>query len=313
MKDGRPFLTPERHLIEDLDSLPLPAWHLYDLSKYKASRLTSRASPVGAISSSRGCVFGCIYCNKTVFGRRFRHMSPKRVVEEMEYMLKCGFKEIHFWDDNFTTIIGRAKEVCRLLIEKKFNAPWCLETGIRVDCVDQEFFDLAKKAGCYSIYMGVETGDDEILKRIDKGITTDQVRKAFKMAKKAKMETVGFFMIGLPGETIETMEKTIKFATELDPDYAKVTITVPFPSTKIFDDLDAKGLITTKDWSKYNFHTNAKVYNHENLDWDTMEKYYNKFYRKFYFRPKYIARRVITGVTTGRIFWDAYYAIKTWL
>lgn len=312
-KGHKPVITPKRELIENLDSLPFPAWHLYDLSKYKTSRLTSRKSPVGAIATSRGCVFNCSYCNKSVFGRKFRYMSPERVVDEMEHTLKCGFKEIHIWDDNFSTIIDRAKKICDIIIERKLNFPWCLETGIRVDCADQEFFDKAKKAGCYAVYMGVESGDDEILKRIGKEITTDMVRRTFKMAKKAGMETVGFFMIGLPGETIEKMEKTIKFATELEMDYAKVTITVPFPATRLFEELDKKGLIKTRDWRKYNFHTPAKVYTHENLDWDTLDKYYHKFYRKFYFRPKYLAKRIGNGILTGRIFWDFYYFVKTWI
>jgi radical SAM superfamily enzyme YgiQ (UPF0313 family) len=305
--------TKSRELIKNLDTLPYPSWYLYDLKKYKASKLTSRKSPVGAIETSRGCVFGCTYCNKDIFGRRFRFKSSKRVVNEMEYMLKCGFKEIHIWDDNFVTNIKRAKEICDEIIRRKLKFPWCLACGIRVDCVDEEFLKKAKKAGCYSVYLGVETGNSKILKNINKGITTKQVEKAFKMTKKIGIETVGFFMFGLPGETKETMKQTIDFAKKLDPDYAKVTILVPYPSTPIYFEMKKKGLIKTKDWSKYNFHTASKVYNHETLDWNTLEKYYNKFYREFYFRPIYIIKRVSKGILNGRIFFDIYYFLKTWL
>ncbi|MBI2662857.1 radical SAM protein [Candidatus Woesearchaeota archaeon] len=305
--------TKPRQLIKDLDELPYPAWHLYDLKNYQASKLTSKKTPVGAIETSRGCVFGCTYCNKDVFGRRFRMKSPERVVDEIEYMLKLGFKEIHVWDDNFVTNIKRAKEICDLIIKRNLKFPWCLACGIRVDCVDEEFLIKAKKSGCYSVYFGVETGNDEILKKIGKGITTDQVRKAFKLAKKVGLETLGFFMFGLPGETKETMQQTIKFAQELNPDYAKVTILVPFPSTPIYEELERQGRIKTKDWSKYNFHTASRVYEHENLDWSTLEKYYSLFYKQFYFRPNYLSKRVAAGIFNGKIFLDGYYFIKTWI
>ncbi len=311
--NGRVVRTKPRELIKDLDELPYPAWYLYDLKKYKASRLTSRKTPVGAIETSRGCVFGCTYCNKDIFGRRFRFKSPKRVVDEMEYMIKMGFKEIHIWDDNFVTDINRAKRICELMIQRKVKVPWCLACGVRVDCIDDEFLRMAKKAGCYSVYLGVETGNDELLKKVNKGITTEQVVKAFKMVKKAGLETVGFFMFGLPGETEKTMQKTIDFAKKLDPDYAKVTILVPFPSTLIYEDMDNRGLIKTKNWSRYNFHTPSKVYDHENLSWSVMEKYYASFYRQFYFRPRYIIKRVFKRFLNGKIFFDVYYFIRTWV
>ncbi len=305
--------TKPRELIKDLDELPYPAWHLYDLNAYKTSGLTSKKNPVGAIETSRGCVFGCTYCNKDIFGRRFRFKSAERVADEFEYMIKIGFKEIHVWDDNFVTNIKRAKDICDLLIQRKVNLPWCLACGIRVDCVDEEFLLKAKQAGCYSVYFGVETGNAELLKRINKGIKIEQVVEAFKMAKKVGLETLGFFMFGLPGETEETMQETIDFAKKLDPDYAKVTILVPFPSTPIYHELESKGLIKTKDWSKYNFHTASRVYNHEKLDWDTLEKYYTSFYKQFFFRPGYIGKRAVKGIINGRIFYDCYYFLKTWI
>lgn len=311
-KGNEIMVNQPRDLIQSLDSLAMPAWNLYEIHKYHSSKLTSRKNPVGAIETSRGCVFGCIYCNKSIFGRRFRFKSPERVLAEIEYMLNKGFNEIHVWDDNFVTNLDRAKKVCKMIIEKKLKFSWCLACGVRVDCVDKEFLELAKKAGCYAVYFGVETGDAEIMKRIDKGITLDKARIAFKLAKESDLETVGFFMIGLPGETIESMEKTINFATELDPDYAKVTITVPYPSTKLYSYLEEKGLIKNRDWDKYNFHTPSKVYDHETLDWETLNRYYDLFYKRFYFRPKYLIRRIIKGIKSGRLIMELYYAMKTW-
>jgi len=132
------------------------------------------------------------------------------------------------------------------------------------------------------------------------------------MARKADLEVIGFFMFGTPSETEKTMNETIEFAKKLDCDYSKVTLVVPYPSTALFNDLEKRNLIKTKDWSKYNFHTASKVYTHPNLSWKILGKYYNKFYRSFYFRPKYIFHRIRKGLFNGGIFFDFYYLIKTW-
>lgn len=307
------IITEKREHIKNLDELPYPALHLLDVEKYKNPRITARKNPVGTIETSRGCVFNCTYCNKSIFSRQFRFKSPKRVVGEIEYMLKSGFKEIHIWDDNFATNLERAKRICDEIIRKKLNFVWRMECGVRVDCVDLELFQKAKQAGCYGVSFGFESGNQKVLDELGKGITVEQAYKACAMAKKAGLEVLGFFMFGAPSETEETMNQTINFAKNLDCDYAKVTLVVPFPSTPLFEDLEKKGLIKTKDWSKYNFHTASKVYTHPNLSWEVMERYYNQFYSKFYFRPSYILKRIKKGVLTGDIFLDVYYFVKTWL
>jgi len=311
-ENGKIVETAQRDLIQDLDSLPFARWDLYDLNKYKTSPLTSRASPVGAIETSRGCVFACTYCNKKTFSRRFRMKSAKRVVDEIEHMLESGFKEIHIWDDMFTTNLVRAKNICDEIIKRNLKFPWCLACGIRVDIVDEEFLRKAKEAGCYSVYFGVESGDDQVLKDIDKRITTDQVKKAVKIAKEVGLEATGFFMIGLPTDTKKTINKTIDLAKSLPLDYAKCTILVPYPETKIYEEWEKEGFIISKDWSKYNFHTASKVYNHPNLTWEELDGYYHQFYRKFYFNPKYIARKLYNDLKAGRLGITLKYAIKTW-
>lgn len=312
MKNGRPVRTKPRELIQDINKLPFPAWHLYDVKKYKTPALTSRKNPVGPIQTSRGCVFGCTFCNKNIFGRKIRMMSVTRVVDEMEHLLKSGFREIHVWDDNFNTDLKRAKGICDEIIRRKLKFPWNLFVGIRVDCVDQEFFYKAKKAGCYQIGLGIESGNQELLDNINKGTKLWQIRDAVRMAKKAGLELVGFFMLALPGETEETMKKTIEFAKELDLDYAKATVTLPFPSTPLYNQLKAQGKIKTQDWRKYNFHHTSDIYDHPNLDWPTINRYYDRFFREFYFRPKYLFRRIANGLLNGRVFTDFYYFLKTW-
>lgn len=300
-----------RPLVENLDSLPFPAWHLFPVDKYKNPKMMARKNPVGTIETSRGCLFSCTYCNKKIFGRCFRKKSVKRVADEFEHLKKSGFNEVHVWDDMFSTDLQRGKDICDEMIRRKINIPWQLDCGVRVNSVDQEFFHKLKKAGCYKVAFGFESGNQKILNRIKKGILLQQSMNAIRMAKEAGLETIGFFMLGLPDETLETMNDTIDFAIKLDPDYAKTTLLVPFPGTEIYNEWKEKGVIKSEDWSKYNDHSPSKVYNHPNLDWKTLERYYNLFYKKFYIRPKYIAKRFLRSLVKGELLYDFYYAIKT--
>lgn len=310
-KDKRIFKNPLRPLLPNLDESPLPAWHLYDLEEYHSPRVVCRRNPVGAMETSRGCPFGCVYCNKSVFGKVFRTKSPERVVYEMEYMLRCGFREIFVYDDGFSIDMARAKRICDLIIKKDLRFPWTLHNGIRIDKVDGELLKKLKKAGCYKISFGVETGNSRVLEEIQKGTTLIQARRVFKLAEKAGVETIGFFMFGLPGDTEKTMRETIDFAKELDPDYPKASITIPLPATPMFEKLHRAGAIKTYNWREYNQQTTTEIYRHPNLKWETIYEYYSKFYKELYFRPKYIWKRIRKGIHNGQIFWDVYYFLKS--
>lgn len=303
--------TPSRERIKDLDSLPFPALDLFDTEKYKCSRLVARKSPVSDLMTSRGCVFNCSFCGKAVYGRRFVPKSPARVIEEIKYMLDLGYKEIRVVDDMFTIDMERAKTICEMILREGLRFPWNLAAGLRVDRVDREFLALAKRAGLYQVSFGFESGDQECLDSIDKGITLEQNARAMEMAREVGLETVGFFMFGLPADTEASMKRTIDFAVKLMPDFAKVTITMPLPDTRLFWDYERKGLIKTRDWTQYRLHGGGDTYAHPNLSHEKMEEYYNRFYRKFYLNPRYLARRAKISLSRGTFFVEVKYGLKT--
>ena len=297
-------VTEPRPLIADLDQLPLPAWDLHDLARYRSPHIASRRNPVGYMETNRGCNHYCTFCSQRIFGHDIRSKSSRRVVDEMFRMLDMGFQDIHIKDDNFTADMDRAKETCRLLISEGFSAPWALPTGVNVEDVDGEFFRLAREAGCYQVAFGIESGVADILKGVGKGQSPERIRSAVEMASSAGLETVGFFMMGLPGDTEETMKETIRFAGSLPLTYAKASMTLPFPSSALYRRIDRDGRILSKDWRMYNFHSTSEVWKHENLDWDTIQRYYSMFHRKFYFRLSYMWRRFWRDIRMGQLLDD---------
>lgn len=312
-KNKRVVITERRDFIQNLDDLPMPAWYLFDLSEYISPKSLSK-SPLGSIETSRGCPFGCTYCNKKTFGRIFRTKSLKRIVDEMAYMKELGFKEIYIADDGFTTDLQRAKEICDLIVSCNLNITWNLGNGIRVDMIDEEFLKKAKLAGCHRIHFGIESANPQILKEINKGITTDQVRNAFRLCKRTGMDSVAYFMFGFPSESEETMKQGIKLAKEIDPTFARVSILIPYPGTELWEDWDKEGIIKDKDWSKYTFHNVLdNIYEHPNLDIKTIQKYYKRFYREFYYRPSYMFKRFTNGLKKGNLVNDIKYFIENFL
>lgn len=286
--------TPPRNLIENMNDLPYPAWHLYDVSKYRGTPLFNRRNPLGFFETSRGCFSRCAYCSsRNIFGMKFRCKTPERVVDEIEYMLKIGFREIHPIDDGFTTNIDRAKAICNEIIKRGIKMPWYPQGGLRVDRVNKELFDLMYKAGCYRIPFGIESGSQLILDNVKKGIKLEQVVNAVKWANEAGLETLGYFMLGLPGETVETIEETISFSQKLNLHYAKFALTIPLPGSPLYDDWKKSNLIKTNDWEKFNFASPDEVFTHPNLSWQELNEYYKIAHRKFYWRASYIFKRLM--------------------
>ena len=287
--------------LEDLDGLPFPAYHLYDLSRYRnVSSFMYRRQPVGWMETSRGCLAACVFCTKGVFGRTFRAKSPKRVVDEMAHLLECGFKEIAIADDSFTTEVDRAIAVCDEIIARRMKFPWNCANGLRVSNVTEEFFKKAAQAGCHLVAFGFETGSRSVLSKIKKGATLEKAALAARWAKQCGITTTGFFMLGLPGETERTMQETIDFACRLDLDYAKFNITIPLPGTELYHAW--KDRMKIDNWLAYNFHLPAReLYTHPELEWDTIERFERAAWRRFYFRPGYILRHLRRAFSEGNL------------
>lgn len=243
-KGSEVVITPQRPLIENLDTVPTPARHLLPISRYLAL-----GYPVSIITS-RGCPNKCIFClGRKMVGYKARFRSPELVVDEIEDILAYGFNRINIADDLFTANKQRVKTLCAEIKRRGVKFTW--SAFARVNTVDSEILEVMKDAGCDSVSFGIESGNPEMLKRIRKGITLEQAREATRVCKEAGIITHASFMVGLPGETKETLQDTARFAKELDIFFGYHFL-APFPGTTVCEEIDTYDLrILTRDWSRY--------------------------------------------------------------
>ena len=228
----------------DVDRLPMPARHLLPISRYRAF-----GYPVSMITG-RGCPHSCIFClGRKMVGSKVRRRNPQLVLDEIEQIINLGFERINIADDLFASDTKRVKEICNGIKDRNLKFTW--SAFARVDTVSQEMFDAMAAAGCDSISFGVESGNPEMLKRVKKGITLTQAAKAIKMCKQAGMLAHASFMVGLPGETKETLSQTAAFAESLNILFGYHYL-APFPGTTLCEKVGDYDLeILTKDWAKY--------------------------------------------------------------
>lgn len=309
LKDGVPTRTAPRGQVQELDSLAKPAWHLFDVRPYKRKSLVARHPPVVDLESSRGCPAKCIYCTQTLFGDGFRGKSPARFVDEVEAALHYGFKSFNLVDDSFTTDIRRSIAICEELIRRNLKVPWTLTNGIRVSHTNEDFFQIAAKAGLYIAAFGLETGAQKLLNTVGKGATLNQARRAVSQARKHGITTVGYFMVGLPGEDQETLNTTLEFAKELELDFAKFSITVPLPGTELFDRWEP--YIDKEAYHNFNIHkASREAFTNPGLSWEEIEAFLGKAYRAFYFRRDYLKKRFIRDFKEGNLLFNARAALE---
>jgi len=284
--------NPDRPYIEDLDSLPFPAHHLWPLD-----RLRKYGNVMFPIMTSRGCVFWCEFCSAVrMFGRGYRMRSPKNVVDEIEFLHKTyGSDTFTFYDDAFTVDQSRVEEICREIHDRHLRITW--DCGTRVDMVSKDLLQKMRDAGCVAVWFGVEAGSQKVIDSMGKGFTANRTKKAFKLAKEVGLMTIASVVFGFPGETRETAMETIKFILEINPDDVGYYIATPYPGTPMADYVKKMGWLRVTDFDKYD--TATPIFELPTLTMQELREIREKAFHKFYLRPTYVIRMFAKGGTYG--------------
>jgi len=287
-KSGRVIVNRPRGLIENLDSLPFPAWDLIPPRAYRIVPILepAKAFPVAPIITSRGCPYNCSFCASNVtWGRRIRFRSPQNVLREIELLKnEFGVREIHFADDNFTMDIARAEKICDLLISKKIGLPWQCPNGVRIDRLTLPLLKKMKASGCYAVGLGIESGNQQILDKNHKNLDLKIVPAVLNNLKKVGIESYGFFILGLPGDSPKTMKETIDFALRSSFDRVWFNIFTPYPGSTSFKDWLGKRKLSEIDWDKHDCST--AVFKIKGMTLNEIEVLQTQALKKFYLRPK---------------------------
>jgi len=276
--------------ITNLDELPYPARHLLDPSKYLLAHYTYK--PELLIATSRGCPFHCIFClwTKTFYDGKIVLRDPKKVVDEVEYVIKnYGAKEIYFDDDLFNISEKRVLDICQELIDRKVNIPWIAE--LRVTPMSKNMLRQMKKAGCIKIMFGVESGSQKILDIAKKDYKVESIRETFRLCYDEGIRTHATFAYGLPGETKETIRETIKFAKSLRADTIQCSIATPYPGTEYYDMAKKNGWLKSDNWSNFDGGLHGVV-SFGDLTTTDIENAINRTYWEFYSDLKAWPRRL---------------------
>ena len=290
-------VNPEAPLIQDLDELPFPALNLLPMKKY---RLLDMDTHMTTMITTRGCPMQCSFCSSAAMhGKKIRERSVENIVDEIEY-LKTNYDidTIAFMDDTFTLKKRKVMAICDEILKRNIEIMWGCTS--RVDTLDENLLKKMKEAGCITIFIGVESADQQQLDNMCKNTTIAKIENAFKIAHKLKIRTIASVALGMPGDTKEIMNKTVKFVHKLKPNYAIYSLATPYPGTRFYKEAFEKNLIKIKDWSKYTLIT--PILETIDCSLNDMRKIQAKAFMKFYLRPHYIIRQFLQ---------DGPYLLKT--
>lgn len=271
--------------IENMDEIPFPARHLLPLELYDRTIEYLNAKPADVMSISRGCVYNCGFCEtKKLWGNICRSFSPRRVVDEIQDLQsRYGTKGLYFINDNFTLRKNQTLELCNLMVKNKLDLEWVCDT--RVDLVNQELLETMSKAGCKTIWFGVESGSQRVLQRIGRNTTLEQIENAFKLCRKNQIQTACSFMLGVPDETLKDMEASLKFAKKLNPDWCLFNVFIANPDSKLYQEV-----LESKKYDQLDeFLLSVKT---EEFDYKSLLEIQRRFFKEFLMSPRQIMKRV---------------------
>lgn len=290
-------VNPEAPLIQDLDELPFPALNLLPMKKY---RLLDMDTHMTTMITTRGCPMQCSFCSSAAMhGKKIRERSVENIVNEIEYLnTNYDIDTIAFMDDTFTLKKRKVMAICDEILKRNIEIMWGCTS--RVDTLDEKLLKKMKEAGCITIFIGVESADQQQLDNMCKNTTIAKIENAFKIAHKLKIRTIASVALGMPGDTKEIMNKTVKFVHKLKPNYAIYSLATPYPGTRFYKEAFEKNLIKIKDWSKYTLIT--PILETIDCSLNDMRKIQAKAFMKFYLRPHYIIRQFLQ---------DGPYLLKT--
>lgn len=285
INNGEVNVNTHREYITDLDSIPFPARHLMDTEEY--IKISESHGPLNRkrytpMITSRGCPGRCIFCSiHCVWGYKWRSRSVENILEEIEQVIqRYNVKEIHFEDDNISLNRERMKKICEAIIERGLDITWTVPNGIFVNTLDRELLKLMRDSGCYQLNLGIESGNENIRKNvIGKHISTEKIKKVVKEGKKQGIWMHGFFIIGLPEETIREIEDTLKFSREINLDSANFFIATPYPGTELYKTAVSQGYIKDMDYEK--LRTMDAILSTENFDPNKLLKLQKRAYKEF--------------------------------
>jgi len=288
-KGEKVIITMPESWKEDFSLLPFPARHLLPNHKYHA--VMSKRSPYTIMITSKGCNAKCTFCH--IHQIPFSAQTPQRTIEEIQECVNhYGIKELDFFDPSFTMIRERVVAICEMMIEKKIDLHWACRA--RVDQVDEELLMLMAQAGCKRILYGVESGYKFNLEDMQKGITNEQIEMTVNLTKKAGILSIGFFMLGVPGETKRSMIKTIKYALNLNLDYAQFHRTIGKPKTFLANQVETQlGYDYWEEFIKGNIPEKRLPSPWTKISDRTIQRFTKIAYWAYYFRPQYLFKIII--------------------
>ena len=308
-KDGKPAFNPARPQIKDVNTIPFPSRDLLgDLSVYAQTVTRSEKGKGLSLNSmtSRGCPYSCTYCDQWMFGRDWRAHSPEYVAREVDHLVnKHNMRHLSFEDDTFTIQKKRTIEICKRMIELDHDITFNL--CARVETLDDETLRWLKKAGLYIIFMGIESGDKEMLNFIHRP-SREAVRKGVKKIKSHGVKVYGSFILGFPKETFQSARNTIDFAKSLDLESVSFNIFTPYPMTALAHIASEYGEVLT-DWKYYSDHAPRRPFIPYGWTEEKLLELQKIAYREFYMRPKIILR-YLPRVREPRFVWSALKAMK---